>query len=232
VTTLQVRMNSLDDEATAAWARAYETRVPGQRSFRMPHDLRELEDITWARLRLAEGHAGLVRARLESLLETMTEQRRHGNAVEVRILLATLHCQQGQLDRAVTVLEPALTLAAKEEYVRVFLDAGRPLLPVLRECAARGIELAYLARLLEAFRTEGLLQAQKPAAASPLAELLSEREREVLRLIASGLTNPEIAAHLFLSVGTVKRHVHNIFLKLEVTSRLNAIARVQELDLL
>jgi LuxR family maltose regulon positive regulatory protein len=233
VTSLKVRWNHLDEASVAAWVQAYETRAPDQRPTRWPlYGLREMEDLTWARLRLAQGQTELVRGRLEDLLEVLTRHGCHGNALEYRLPLATLHCQQGQLDRAVTVLEPALTLAAKEGYVRVFLNAGKPLLPVLRECAARGIEPEYVARLLEAFRAENRSPAEKQEQASALIEPLSEREREVLRLLAAGLSNSELAARLFLSVGTVKRHVHNIFLKLEVTNRMHASDRARELNLL
>jgi LuxR family maltose regulon positive regulatory protein len=90
--------------------------------------------------------------------------------------------------------------------------------------------------LLAAFRAEDLSPAEKQAtkqhAASAPVEPVSEREREVLRLIAAGLSNPEIAERLFLSVGTVKRHVHNILMKLDVTNRMNASDRARELNLL
>jgi LuxR family maltose regulon positive regulatory protein len=152
--------------------------------------------------------------------------------MEFRVLLAMLHQQQCRPDAAVTVLEPALALAAKEGYIRVFLDAGKPLIPVLRECVARGIEPDCVMRLLAAFRTEGLLPTERREETSSLIEPLSEREREVLRLVAAGLTNAEIADHLFLSVGTVKRHTHNIFIKLGVGNRVNAIARAREVNAL
>src|SRR5262249_51447025 len=131
------------------------------------------------------------------------------------------------------LLEPALRLSAREGYIRVFLDTGKSLIPVLRQAAAQGIEPEYVATLLDAFRTEGLLQAEKKeSSASPLMEALSERELEVLRLVAPGLSNPQIAEHLYLSVGTVKRHVYNIYGKLEVTGRVEAVSRARELKLL
>lgn len=149
-----------------------------------------------------------------------------------RVLLAALYFQQGRMDKAVTVLRPALALAAREGYVRVFLDAGMPFTPVLRECAAQGIEADYVAKLLHALRTESPLSMPEQKVASAQSDLLSERECEVLRLIAAGLSNPEIAEHLYLSVGTVKRHVHNIYAKLGATHRLNALALARERNLL
>jgi LuxR family maltose regulon positive regulatory protein len=198
----------------------------------MPHDLRELELVTWAHVRLAEGSAALVQARLESQLEILIGQGRYGSAIELRLLLTMLYCQQGLTDLAVKSLEPALALADKEGYVRVFLDAGKSFLPVLRESAARGIELEAVTILLDAFRTEGLSSIEQPHDTSSLSRPLSDRELEVLRLIAAGLSNPEIAEHLFLSVGTIKRHVHNLFIKLDVTNRVNALERARSRKIL
>jgi LuxR family transcriptional regulator, maltose regulon positive regulatory protein len=195
--------------------------------------MREMEILAWAACRLALGDVAPVIPRLEAFLENLTEQGREGNAVEIRAFLAALHGREGRMDRALAILRPALTLAAKEGYIRAFLDAGKPLFPVLREAAAQSIEPEAVAKLLDAFRKEGLLQdKQKMEVASPLAESLSERELEVLRLVAAGLSNPEIAEHLFLSVGTVKRHVYNIYSKMDVTGRIEAITRARELELL
>jgi LuxR family maltose regulon positive regulatory protein len=231
-----VDTKSLAESDALAWARDYEVRVPGQPPHRMPYGLREREDLIWARLMLAKGRAEAARERLESRLTTLAQQGCYGSTMEFRVLLATLHQQQGWPDAAVAALEPALVLATKEGHRRVFLDAGKPLLPVLRECVARGIEPETVAKLLDAFRAEGLLQSERRAEVASLTgmltEPLSEREREVLRLVAAGLTNAEIADHLFLSVGTVKRHTHNIFIKLGVNNRVNAIAHARELKAL
>jgi LuxR family maltose regulon positive regulatory protein len=231
VTVLKIHSKQLDEEAAATWVQSCEARATDQQTVRM-HGVQEMEDLTWAHLRLAQGQTETVRARLESLLATLIRQECHGIAMEFRALLSTLYHQQGRMDRAVSVLEPSLALGAREGYVRVFVDAGRPLLPVLIESAARGLEPDYVARLLEVFRAEGLFLTQKYGSASALVEPLSEREREVMRLLAAGLSNSTIAEHLFLSVGTVKRHVHNIFLKLDVPNRVSAIARARELHLL
>ncbi len=147
-----------------------------------------------------------------------------------RVLLARLYRQQGRQDRAVATLEPALRLAAKEGYVRVFVEAGKSLLPVLRQCMEQDIVPDYAARLLAVFHAEGMFPAEKSESDLPRVQTLSERELEVLRLMSVGLSNPQIAEQLFITVGTVKRHVHNIFLKLEVSNRRDAIAHVHELD--
>ena len=137
------------------------------------------------------------------------------------------------MEKAVAVLKPALILAAREGHTRVFLEEGRSLLTVLRQAAAQGIAPEYVASLLDAFRAEGLLSAEATKReTSTLTEPHSAREVEVLRLVAAGLSNAEIAAHLFLSVGTVKRHVYNIYGKLEVAGRVEAVNRARDLKLL
>jgi len=148
------------------------------------------------------------------------------------------------------VLEPALALAAREGYVRVFLDVGDALAPVLRAAAARGIEPETVEKLLAAFEPPSSFSVPRsphPPSAGPtatagmerrkagleqLVEPPTELELEVLGLAAAGLSNEAMAARLFLSVGTVKRHMHNIYGKLGVTGRAPAVARARELGLL
>jgi LuxR family maltose regulon positive regulatory protein len=196
-------------------------------------EIRELEIVTWAELRLAQGRAAEVGRGLEQFLEAMVNQGRHGSAMAVRVCLATLHAQLGRMAPAITVLEPALTLAEREGYVRVFADAGIALFPALRRATARGIAPEWGGRLLAALGAASATTDQPPGSVSPsFVEPLSEREREVLRLLAAGHSNATIAGHLFLSVGTVKRHVHNIYGKLGATSRTSAAARARTLCLL
>lgn len=228
VTAMKIHVQILDGEATAAWVQAYEARAPGERAQRVPMlGMREFEAVTWGRARLAEGLIGPVRERMESMLAALTERGLHGSTLEIRALLATIYQRERQIEQAVMVLEPALLLAEKEGHIRVFLDAGTLLIPVLRQAAAQGIAPEHIAKLLAGFRAEGPLQADRAE-----HEALSEREVEVLRLVAAGLSNPQIAEHLFLSVGTVKRHVYNIFHKLDVTGRVEAITRARERQLL
>jgi LuxR family maltose regulon positive regulatory protein len=151
----------------------------------------------------------------------------------VRVLLSTLYWQAHRRDRAVAVLEPALALAEREGYVRVFLEAGGALIPVLRYCAGQGIAPKWCETLLAAFeeRDPGS-EVPGEGGAPVLLEPLSQRELEVLRLLAHGLSNETIAAQLVLSVGTVKRHLHHIYVKLDATSRISAVARGRDLGLL
>jgi LuxR family maltose regulon positive regulatory protein len=119
--------------------------------------------------------------------------------------------------------------------MRIFVDEGPPMARLLYEAATRGIAPEYTRRLLAAFPVAEAEQADVSKAQAPksaLIEPLSERELDVLQLIAEGLTNREIAARLFLSLNTVKVHTRNMYGKLNVHSRTQAIARCQELGLL
>jgi LuxR family maltose regulon positive regulatory protein len=122
----------------------------------------------------------------------------------------------------------ALALAEPEGYVRIFVDEGRAVAGLLYEAASRGIKPEYTGRLLAAFPT-AVPPAPKQAG---LVEPLSERELEVLRLIAEGLSNEEAAQRLVLSLPTIKWHASNIYGKLGVKSRTEAVARAKALGIL
>jgi LuxR family transcriptional regulator, maltose regulon positive regulatory protein len=244
---MRVRQREAPAELVSAWLTAFEARTEGVElpsvpipEVRVP-EIRGLEIVTWARFRLAQGGTAerskvviaAVEARLERSMEAMVEQGRDGTALELRVLLATLHGQAGRRERAIGVLAPALELAEREGYLRVFVEAGTGLIPVLRQAAAQGIAPATVGTLLAALGKAERATGAPPDRGSPaLIEPLSDRELEVLRLLAAGLSNNEIAAQLFLAVGTVKQHLHHIFGKLEVTSRTGAVARARALSLL
>jgi LuxR family maltose regulon positive regulatory protein len=126
-----------------------------------------------------------------------------------------------------------MALAEPEGYVRLFADEGQPMTALLQRAAAHGVAPAYAARLMAAIRSpaHGVSGRQSPEPAI-LAEPLTEREREILRLLAAGASNPEIARKLIVAVSTVKTHVHNTLGKLNVRSRARAVARARELNLL
>jgi LuxR family maltose regulon positive regulatory protein len=134
-----------------------------------------------------------------------------------------------------TALERALTLAEPGGFIRTFVDEGPPMARLLYEATARGIAPDYVHRLLAAFpiaepeqATPSKTQAPKPE----LIEPLSKRELEVLQFIAEGLTNPEIASRLFLSQHTIKAHTRNIYGKLSVHNRTQAVAKARALGVL
>ena len=126
-------------------------------------------------------------------------------------------------------LSEALVWAEPEGYVRVFVDQGKGLVSLLHKAAQRGISPDYVARLLSAL---GEGTDAKLSAPQPLIEPLSERELEVLQLLATGRSNREIADELVLATGTVKKHLSNIYGKLNVQNRTHAVARARELKLI
>jgi LuxR family maltose regulon positive regulatory protein len=143
--------------------------------------------------------------------------------IEIRVLQALA---AGDEEQALAYLSEALTMAQAEGYVRIFVDQGSALIPLLHTAAQRGVAPGYVARIVSAMPGASLPVAQ------PLIEPLSERELEVLRLVASGKSNREIAGELVLATGTVKKHLSNIFGKLNVQNRTESVARARELHLL
>jgi LuxR family maltose regulon positive regulatory protein len=206
--------------------------------------LREFEHITMARVILAryksdreERPVHKAMGLLERLLQAAEEGGRTGRVIEILVVRVLAHEALGERPSALVPLERALTLAEPEGYVRIFVDEGRPMARLLTDAASRGIMPDYTARLLAAFEAEehksavGSHLSHAPLDQS-LIEPLSQRELEVLQLIAQGLSNREIGERLFLAVITVKGHNRNIFRKLQVRRRTEAVARARELGLL
>jgi LuxR family maltose regulon positive regulatory protein len=197
--------------------------------------LREFEHITFARLLLARSmQDGVAHSLpeamglLERLRNAADEGGRTGSVIEILVLSALGHRLRGDVPAALATLERAMTLAEPEGYVRVFVDEGPSMAGLLREAAKRRVAPTYVRRLLAAFgdREDGARVRQA------LVEPLSERELDVLRLLATDLDGPGIAAELVVSLNTVRTHTKNIYAKLGVNSRRAAVRRAAELDLL
>ena len=170
---------------------------------------------------------------LERLQESAEAQARMNSVLEILVLRALAHQAQGDRTVAFSALERALLLAEPEGYMRLFVDEGAPMLALLRQAQARSRVPGYVATLLRAFGVSVDVTAPRSAThSSSLIEPLTEREREVLHLLAEGASNREIARRLVLSVGTVKKYVYNICGKLGVQSRTQALARARMLHLL
>jgi LuxR family maltose regulon positive regulatory protein len=206
-------------DLAARWAADY--RQAGETEY-----LREFEDLTLARVLLAHDHRAEALALLDALLVPAGIAGRMNAVVEVQALRALA---LPGLDDALDALSQALHLAEPEGYVRRFVDEGEPMRAVLKQAAARGIAPAYTARLLAAFGPAGAAGSWAP---QPLAEPLTERELEVLGFLAEDLPNREIGRRLFISLPTVKSHTLNIYGKLAVHSRKEAVARARALGLL
>ena len=199
--------------------------------------------LTLARVLGAQGLSGEAQELLARLLAAAEGGGRVNTTIAVSILQALTWQAQGRVDRALDALERALALAEPGGYLRVFVDEGAPMAALLRQAAARGIRYEYVVRLLAAFPgsepkpgagpgAEPFTGASQRARDAGPVEQLSERELEVLRLVGAGLSNREIAEQLVLAIGTVKKHTNNIYGKLGVRSRAQAILRAQELGLL
>jgi LuxR family maltose regulon positive regulatory protein len=132
-------------------------------------------------------------------------------------------------DEALFFLSEALATAQPEGYIRTFVDEGKLLAPLLRKAVSRGIEPEYAGKLLTIIEAE---KRRKGTLLHPSSTLLSERELEVLRLLAAGLSNQQIADKLIINLSTAKSHVHNILEKLNTKNRTQAIARARELKLM
>jgi LuxR family maltose regulon positive regulatory protein len=155
--------------------------------------------------------------------------------IEILDLQALLFDLQGEHDQALRSLEHALAMAEPEGFFRIFVDEGPPMARLLYKSLERGVAPDYVQRLLAAFpeiepeqTSAVLIQTSEDEWVEPL----SDREIEVLLLIAKGLTNQEISARLYLSLNTVKAHTRNIYSKLHVNNRTQATNRARSLGLL
>lgn len=217
-----------------AWVRERNLSVDDDLAY-----LREFEHLTLTRVLIAryvkepdERSIIAAVAFLERLLHAADAGERTGSVIEILVLQAIAHQAQGNIPRALGSLERALTLAEPEGYVRVFVDEGPPMARLLADAFAQGLLRDYSGQLLVAFDAETVRTTSNLPAARPLAEPLSPREMDVLRLIAEGRSNREIGERLYLALDTVKGHNRKLFGKLGVRSRTEAIARALELGLL
>ena len=177
----------------------------------------------------APAAVGQARALLDPLLAAAEAEGRLGIAVEALALQALAHWRRGDGPTSMVALERALRQAEPEGYRRLFVDLGLPMARLLQEARSRQVLPGYVASLLTAFEGE---PGAAPAATARLPESLTERELEVLSLLAAGLTNREIAQKLVISPETVKRHGASIYGKLGVGNRTQAVSRARELGLL
>ncbi len=189
---------------------------------------REPMYLVLLRMLFCQGEVEDALALSERLLQLAEATSRTGRLIEILALRAIAFQAKRDLAQALSTLDRAMALAEPERYVRVFLDEGEPMARLLHQAQAHHMGTAYLTQLLSALpRTSDT--AAPPS--QPLLEPLSARELEVLKLIAAGHSNEEIAAKLIISVKTAKRHISNIYGKLGVKSRTQAVALARELKL-
>ncbi len=207
--------------------------------------LYEMELLTLARLRLAEGQATLVIQLCSKLSLLFKKQSFERSLLESLILHSLALATIADMDNAHLILEQALALAEPEGFIRIFLDEG----PAMAHLLANVHPLIkdehlvlFVSHLLEAFNSPAAIAFSPNGKMNilPFAEsrttsasdILSERECEVLKYLAAGLSNQQIAVKMVIALSTVKTHVHSIYQKLGVTNRALAATRARELNLL
>jgi LuxR family maltose regulon positive regulatory protein len=221
-----------------SWAREQGLSVEDDLSY-----LREYEHVTLARVLLARhtrdgtGHSiqeamGL----LERLGTAAQAAERTGSLIEILLLQALARQTGGDSAAALAALEPALALAEPQGYVRIFVAEGATMATLLQGAAQHGIAPAYVRQLLAALSTQRVSGGHPAAGITPVSQALREplslRELDVLRLLRTELTGPEIGRELMVSLPTMRTHTSNIYSKLGVNNRRAAVRRAEELGLL
>ena len=236
----QVRIAQGRLSEAADWARDQRVSTADDASY-----LSEFDHLTFVRLLIAQyradhdtevlDHAAGLLDRLAGAAET---SGRAGSLIEIRMLQALAHHAQGHRTQALQSLDQSWAGAPEPDgYVRLFLDEGAPMVELLRETEQLGDAGGHARRLLKhhaARDGEATESPQRPAPSSalPSGESLSDRELQVIRLLGSELSGPQIARKLFVSNNTLRTHTKHIFTKLDVNTRRAAVRRAGELGLL
>jgi LuxR family maltose regulon positive regulatory protein len=216
-----------DVQSTQTWSQTVDLDIEGDLDYS-----REAEALILVRVLLAQGNLTQAERWADRLLDTAEAGKRLGRAIELYILRALVFNEQGKQDEAFESLTRALTLAEPRGFVRGFIDEGELLSSLLARVADKDLEGAHYARQLLNIGEQKADLPPSPPPDQPLVEPLSQRELEVLRLLKTELTGPEIASELSIALSTVRTHTQSIYNKLDVTNRRAAVRRAEELRLL
>jgi LuxR family transcriptional regulator, maltose regulon positive regulatory protein len=190
--------------------------------------------LSQARVLLAQGDSSAALTELEMFRQQMEARGWADECLKATVLQTVALHAHGEKEKSGQLLAEALTLAEPGGFIRIFVDEGAPISHLLSEAAAHGIMPDYVSKLLAAFKGKdqrSQAKSYQPTVIPP-GEPLSQRELEVLQLIARGLSNREVSERLFLALDTVKGYNRVIFGKLHVQRRTEAVARARELGLL
>ena len=191
----------------------------------------EIRSQTLARFYMSQAEYQAAFEVIEPLLEAANKNQRTRSAIRFLAIQAVLLEMLGDANNALKTLNQALDLGKDEGFIRTFLDEGEPMAQLLYKAAAAGYHREYIGRLLMEFGSE--VPESKPGLdQSELVEPLSSREIEVLELIAAGKSNQEMAGILHISLSTVKGHTSNIYGKLSVHTRTQAVSRGRDLGII
>ena len=199
---------------------------------------REASALTLVRVLLAQEETEEALLLLDRWRQHACTQGRTGSEIEMLVLAALAHQRQGKIEQAVQRLQPALLLASPERYVRVFVDEGTPMVALLSLVLFRWKskpEASFLHALLSMLQAEHPVQGSLSPSAphwEPPREPFTDRERKVLRLLATGLSNAEIAAELVVSINTIRTQARSIYQKLNAKNRHEAVALARHWRLL
>ena len=193
----------------------------------LPTFFTDIEFLTAARLFVEEERDGEALRLLELIEEHAAANENAATQVEARVVRACAHIRGGRNAAAVTAMQSALALAAKPRFLRPFTAEGAPILGLLEKAAQSMADRSFATPVIAAIGG-----APKRPSVAPAPDALSDREIEVLHLIAAGASNSAAAQKLFVAPSTVKKHLENIYAKLGVNGRVQAIARARELRLL
>jgi LuxR family maltose regulon positive regulatory protein len=192
----------------------------------LPHHWFEQQYFTYIRMLIAQGKMAEAKQLLESLKTSIEADKRYRKLITVHLLLALVESGASQYEKAMQHLETALHLAEPQDYRRAFLNEGNALLDLLP--SVRDVSPKFIDQLLS--RPDSIPKQNLEVYQN--YETLSEREADVLRLVARGYSNRQIADTLFVTLGTVKKHLNNIFGKLQVKNRTEAVVRARNLELI
>jgi len=222
-------------QAATRWAASLQQRFGSDDPFMFEN---ELTHIAQARVLIAQNRVNEAIEILLRLEESACSAQRIGRVIEILLLESLAMQQKGDSEDAILALTKCLTLAEPEGYVRVFLDEGKPIQMLLAAWLAHAKPSGlrnYAVRIHSQFDTEPpVLSApqQKTFPTGNLIEPLSQRELEVLQLMALGRTNKDIAQQLVVAPGTIKSHTASIYRKLDAANRTEAVSRARQLGIL
>jgi LuxR family maltose regulon positive regulatory protein len=221
----QASLQQGDVAAAAAWATTANAHLQGA-----SQPWSDFSRFVYTRVLLAESRIDEARELLDAMAEQARDREQRRSLITIYLLQARVEIALGHDAQALALVEQALRLASPQGYRRAFLDEGEPIAEMLER--NRHIAPDFVASLLADTPTDCASSGGRGVPSLALTEPLTPREREILRLITAGRSNPEIASLLYLSLNTVKWHASNLYGKLGVSNRVEAVTRARDLDLL